>query len=213
MILLICNIVSGSPKNNLDIIKSSDADFYIGVDYGAYLLSKNHLQLDLAVGDFDSVGTHQFLEILNHSKKVIKYDKIKSQTDTEIAILEAIQLGTTEIRLFGVTGRRLDHFLGTLNVFHFTLEKDIHLSIIDKYNQIYVLKPGKHEVNKGHYQYISFFSFKEEVKNLTLTGFKYPLEGYHLDNQDTKCISNEIEETTATIQFDEGLLLVVESND
>jgi thiamine pyrophosphokinase len=76
-----------------------------------------------------------------------------------------------------------------------------------------VIKPGNTKVFKDNYRYISFFSYTEQVENLNLTGFKFELKNYTLKNVSSLCLSNEIAEQEAIIQFDKGLLLIVESND
>jgi thiamine pyrophosphokinase len=164
------------------------------------------------VGDFDSITAEEKDQISLQSDLVIAYDARKNKTDTELAIDEALKLGATEIVLLGATGRRIDHFLGTLNIYHQFVNLETKLVILDEYNQITLLKPGKTEIKKTKYQYISFFSYLNAVEDLTLTGFKYELDKHYLDNQDSLCISNEVLKL-GTIEFSKGLLLVVESND
>jgi thiamine pyrophosphokinase len=209
---MIFKIVAGSPHLDPEIIRKQDADVVIGVDGGAYQLVKHGIKFDIALGDFDSIGTHQFVEIINHCANVMKYDEKKDKTDTELAIDEAIKMGAKEIYLYGATGRRLDHFFGTINLFKPLMEKDIKLMIVDRYNRISILKPGKHRMNKES-QYISFFSYNSVVKNLSLKGFKYELNAYQLENLNSRCVSNEIINKEGIVTFDEGLLLVVESHD
>jgi thiamine pyrophosphokinase len=210
---MIFKIVAGSPYVDPEIIRKQKADVVIGVDGGAYQLVKHGVKFDIALGDFDSIGTHQFVEIINHCANVMKFDAKKDKTDTELAIDEAIKLGAKEIYLYGATGRRIDHFLGTLNLFKPLVEKDVKLFIVDRHNRISVLKPGKHIIEKDKYQYLSFFSYESVVKNLTLKGFKYELNEHQLENRNSLCVSNEITHREGIVTFDEGLLLVVESHD
>ncbi len=209
---MIVNIIAGSPFN-YDIVKAYPADITIGVDYGAYRVIENHEQLDAAFGDFDSITTYQLVKLLNSCPKVNKYKKEKDHTDTEIALDYALTLNPDVIQLFGVTGKRIDHFLSVLNLFQRVFSNDVQLFIIDEYNKIYVKKPGTYHVKKSSYQFYSFFAYFNDVKDLTLTHFKYELINYHLKDQDTRCISNEIIDKEGIISFKEGLLLIVESHD
>lgn len=61
--------------------------------------------------------------------------------------------------------------------------------------------------------YVSLFPFTPQVRGLTLTGFKYPLNCYTLECYHSLGVSNEIVEEKAEISFDQGVLLVVESKD
>ena len=67
--------------NNCDLTKYDLKDkFVVGIDKGAYLATINNIELDLAVGDFDSV-TLEELKTIN-AKKIIKLNPIKDETDT-----------------------------------------------------------------------------------------------------------------------------------
>jgi thiamine pyrophosphokinase len=55
--------------------------------------------------------------------------------------------------------------------------------------------------------------FTSEVKDLTLEGFKYPLENYCLRAGMSIGVSNEAVESECNITFQEGILIVVEAQD
>ena len=66
------------------------------------------------MGDFDSVNDEEreILKTLNiHPVKAEKDD-----TDLALGVEQAIQKGYTEIDIYGATGGRLDHFMGTLQI-------------------------------------------------------------------------------------------------
>ncbi|QVK18846.1 thiamine diphosphokinase [Mycoplasmatota bacterium] len=209
---MIINIVAGGPLD-IDLVKAHPADLTIGVDYGAYQLINNNMTLDVAFGDFDSINTYQLVELLNTCSKVNKYKKDKDNTDTELAFSYALELKPDVIQLFGVTGKRIDHFLSVLYLFKKVLSCNVKLIIIDEYNKIYIKKPGVHHIKKSEYHYLSFFAYQDEVVNLTLTNFKYKLDNYLLKNQDSLCISNELISDVGIVSFDKGILLIVESRD
>ena len=63
-------------------------------------------------------------------------------------------------------------------------------------------------------KYVSFFTVGGDVTGLTLKGFKYPLNGYHLTVEDSGLtVSNEISEETAEILYESGQLLMIMSRD
>ena len=88
-----------------------------------------------------------------------KYSSIKDDTDTALALEYAFSLGYTDIDLYGVTKKRMDHFMAVLAL----LEKyqDKHIVIYDEYNKIQVLNKGKHSIYKDGYKYFSLFAFDE----------------------------------------------------
>ena len=62
-------------------------------------------------------------------------------------------------------------------------------------------------------KYISFLAMSEKVEGITLKGFKYPLYKYTMTNDDGIGISNEIQEDTAYVEFESGILLMIMSRD
>ena len=210
---MIINIVAGSPTLDMELLKDVQADLVIGVDRGAYKLIRSNMRCDIAVGDFDSISTDQFLYILNNCPKVHKYESEKAKTDSDIALEYALQYVCKEINLFGVTGKRIDHFLSVMNLFKHLVKRNIRLNIIDNNNKLYVLTPGEYNIKQSIYRYISFFSYNGEVLGLNLKHFKFELSDYTLTNDDSLCVSNEFIDSHGVVKFDKGYLLIVESND
>ena len=51
-----------------------------------------------------------------------------------------------------------------------------------------------------------FLPLTQEVKGITLTGFKYPLQEKDIEIGTSLCISNELAEEEARIRFRQGVL-------
>ena len=63
-------------------------------------------------------------------------------------------------------------------------------------------------------KYVSFFSLEGDMPGLTLVGFKYPLNHYHLRFSDSGLtVSNEIEAEEAVVSFDGKTLLMLMTRD
>ena len=63
-------------------------------------------------------------------------------------------------------------------------------------------------------KYVSFFSLGGEVTGLTLEGFKYSLNEYHLTAADSGLtVSNEISSEIAKVTYESGSLLMIMSRD
>src|SRR5699024_11393478 len=89
---------------------------------------------------------------------------------------KALSLEPDTIYLFGVTGGRLDHALINLQLLYKMIHSNIRGMIIDKWNEVEMVVPGTYNVKKSDlYPYVSFIAYTENVKNLTLHGFKYTL--------------------------------------
>ena len=158
---------------------------------------------DVAVGDFDSVDP----QVLEHfqQRSHIQWERHrpeKNETDTELAFTIAKEAGVTDIILMGATGTRLDLGLGC--------------QLLDRHNRIRLVS-GRTVFIKSEesYPFVSFVPLTMEVKGVTLQGFKYPLVDHDLTlgQECGLCVSNELEEAEAVLDFVQGLLLVVEARD
>ena len=200
---MIIKIFTG--PNNYEIssiYNKEEKEFIIGVDMGAYLLAFDNIKIDLAIGDFDSVDSIEFELIKKHSKEVRKFDKKKDYTDTYLALQVALSMEYDEIVIYGGTGGRFDHEFANVN-----LLKLGKISIVSNDIMMYMLDPGSYEI-ENRFRYISFFAI-EDIKDLTLKGFKYEISNVYLSTENPLCISNELQ---GSLNFEEGLLLVVHQN-
>ena len=200
---MIIKIFTG--PNNYDLsslYNKEEKEFIIGVDIGAYLLALDNINIDLAIGDFDSVDSVEFELIKKHSNEIKTYDETKDYTDTYLALQVALSMDYDEIVIYGGTGGRFDHEFANVN-----LLKLGKISIVSNDIMMYMLDPGSYEI-ENKFRYISFFAI-EDVKDLTLKGFKYEINNIDLSTENPLCISNELQ---GSLNFEEGLLLVVHQN-
>ena len=117
--------------------------------------------------------------------------------------------------ILGATGNRIDHLMANFGLLMLGKSKNAQIILADKYNYMCLIENGtilKKEEQFG--KYISFFPIGGEVCNLTLKGFKYPLDGYRLRTEDSGLtVSNEFREANAEVTFDSGTLLMIMSRD
>lgn len=190
-------------------------DKVIAVDGGLEAVKALGLEPDMIVGDFDTVKQ----ETLDYyrSKEHIVWDARqpeKDETDTELALMQAQAAGCTQIVILGATGGRMDHTLGNIHLLFSCLQKGIEAYILDSQNRIYLID-GEHLFRRSETwgKYISFVPLTEQVKGITLTGFKYPLNLKDIGIGTSLCISNELSAEEGSITLVEGVVIVVESHD
>lgn len=167
---------------------------------------------DYIVGDFDTVNQ----ELLQFYDKeiILRHPPEKDQTDTELAIETALEAGCTSILFFGATGSRLDHSLANVFLLESLLKQGVSAEILNENNKLYVKNQSftlYRNLVRG--DYLSLLPLTETVEGVTLTGFKYPVENLTFYRDRTLGISNEIKNEEATVKFDKGVFLVVESQD
>lgn len=198
----------------LAFIKKEHFDFVIAADRGMEFAEQAEICPDLIVGDFDS-GDHVALDSFrDQGIEIREFRPEKDSTDMEIAMLAAVEKGSTRITVLGATGSRLDHVLGCMKNLSIAAETGIPCALVDQHNRIRLMEHSftiKKEEQFG--KYVSLLAFAEPVTGLTLRGFFYPLTGYTMESEAAIGISNEIVEETASVEFDTGRLLVIESRD
>jgi thiamine pyrophosphokinase len=179
-------------------------EYLVGVDSGLDYLVENHLPIDLAIGDFDSVKPENLEIALKSARSVVRLDPVKNVTDLAFAIDYLYNsMDYRTITVYGGIGGRVDHFLANLN-----LLKKYDLCFRDGHTVIFALRKGRHRIDNFH-RYVSFFAI-EDVYDLTLEGFDYELNHYFLGTDDSLCVSNG---GSGEIVFSKGRILVIMTDD
>lgn len=211
-------VVSGGKIDDAfadQVLREEKPELLIAADSGMEYFYRVGRKPDVIIGDFDSTGT-EALAFFRGQPGIEIHQLVpeKDDTDTEAAIRLAISMGAESITLLGATGSRLDHVLGNIELLGIGLEQHIPIVMRDAHNRIRMINHGitlHREEQFG--TYVSLIPYTEEVKKLTLKGFKYPLDRACLRGFCSLGVSNEIVETEAEITFEEGILLVIESRD
>lgn len=225
-------IVGGGRLEGSVLTFFKEEQVVIGVDGGLKFCYENHIPVDYAVGDFDTVEP----EILDHYKKdgkteIIAYEPEKDLTDSKAALELAVQLikqqckgqknagkskaAAMEILFLGGTGTRMDHTLANIGCLTYALEQQVPLKIIDSHNCMYAYDHSfsLHRKQLIYKKYLSLMAMGTKVNNLTIRGLKYQVENITLPLLSDWGVSNELLEEKAEITFSDGILLVIESRD
>ena len=190
---------------------------------------------DVVIGDFDSLSEDgkNFLEMQNEDipyggmlewklqkgeEKVVEVVRLrpeKDDSDTQSAMNYAIQNGAKEIVILGVTGNRVDHLMANFGLLILAQKQDTEVALADRYNYMKLIPSGTILKKAEQFgKYVSFFPLGGDVTGLTLEGFKYPLDKYHLTTADSGLtVSNEISEEYAKVTYESGTLLMIMSRD
>lgn len=188
-----------------------DLDFHqfdavICADGGLLIAENMGLIPTYLIGDYDSMD-------LPDTPDVIRLPMEKDMTDTEAAVDMAVSLGYENITILGGLGGRFDHTMGNLGVMAKYCSKLSHIAFVDGQNYVRMVPPGRYEMPKNPYKYLGIISYGDFAENVTLTGVKYPLDGYFLSHETSLGVSNEVTADMAEISFTSGKLLIILSKD
>lgn len=198
-------LVHPVPKNIKKIHPFQPDDLVVAVDSALVEAMNQHLRVDVLIGDFDSLSGS---DVDAFDGQVVKLDTVKDITDTEAAVKYVIDQGVEYITVLGgFGGSRVEHFIANMN-----LVSRYDVMMKNENTIMYKLNSGKYSIKKSDYHYLSIFALTP-IEGLDLNGVKYPLDNHFLPMFDSLCISNEITSDAAKIAFDEGSLLIIESNE
>lgn len=201
--VIFCNgALSLAPQHLSALIAS--ADLLIAADGGYHHLKSLSITPNIIIGDMDSIDVKDHPTI-----ETIRFDSNKNQTDTELAIIEALNRGSKKITLLAATGRRLDHTIGNIEL----IKKYAGLvSLIENDRTLVALKgPATLQLNGEVGKIVSLFSAETRCPCITTSGLKYNLNNEKLFFP-THGVSNEIEKNPSSISIETGLLLVCVNN-
>ncbi|MDD3171214.1 MAG: thiamine diphosphokinase [Bacilli bacterium] len=182
---MIVKIVCAGFNSFKNLYKKEKDEYIVAVDGGIIATSSLNLIANIAIGDFDSSDIERYG--FSYEQK-ISFPKEKNASDLELAVDYISDMGFDRIEIYNGSGNRLDHFLAIIRVMIKYSHLNIHL--LDDINDIFIIEKSNSLV-KDEYKYVSFFATDDKTK-ITLKGFKYPLDGYILDIDDSICLSNEI---------------------
>lgn len=211
------HVVLGAPleeKLSFQTIASGSNQF-IGVDRGALHLLEQIQQVDLAVGDFDSLDDYERKRVETNSKKIINFSSDKDDTDTELALdILLNDYQAQEVYVYNWSGGRLDHLWSLLYLAHQErFRTNINrLVFTSKHNQFSFYKPGAYHVKQTlKNSYVSIIGL-EPLKNLTVQNAQYTLNQVDYSTP-IALISNEFIKDSLYCSFDEGIIAIVQSTD
>ena len=209
-----CIITGGtlSAKFLAEYLEGHKGELLVVVDGALEVTHGLGIKPDFIVGDFDTVN--QELLLFYDKNIILRHPPEKDQTDTELAIETALRAGCEKLVFFGATGSRLDHSLGNIFLLENLLKQGIRAEIVNENNRLYLMNQNftlHRNTTRG--DFLSLLPLSETVEKVTLTGFKYPVDGLTFYRERTLGISNEITEEEARVEFSKGTFIVVESQD
>ena len=192
----------GNKNFYLNFIKNHKGDIYCA-DGGANICYELNLIPNEIYGDLDSIQNEVKKFYQEQNVKFIKFKIEKDYTDSEL-LLNEIQNKYDIIYCIAGLGGSIDHELTNINL----LDKYSNLIFISEKEKIFKIDSDS-KFNDMINTKISFVIFSDEVKALTLKGFKYNIENLDIKKGEARCISNIIIENEANLSIKSGSLLCV----
>lgn len=180
-----------------------NGDFVICADAGYLTAQRLGLRVDLAIGDFDSLGYEPEL-----CEEVVTLPVEKDITDAEAAILAAEEMGAETIVLLGCTGGRPDHTLAAQQLLAAAAERGKRPYLVGDGFVAYALHGGSVRFSEKAVGTLSIFAVGGVASGVTVKGAKYELEGAELSPSAPLGVSNSFVGRGVFISLQGGTLLL-----
>ncbi len=185
--------------------------YVIAADSGYDHARAQGVDVDLLVGDLDSISPSALEEAKAAGIPIELHPTAKDATDLALALLEARDLGATQVTVIAGDGGRLDHLLtGILAL----ADPELAGVQIDAWiGNAWVRPlhgPGHAVVHGRPGEVVTLAALAGVAKGVRTEGLTYPLRGETLFPGSTRGVSNELEGTEAEVWVEEGTLLIVQ---
>ncbi len=201
-----CYIFAGAPDAKCSGVKFDKERYVICADAGFRLAVKMGIRPDVLIGDFDT-----YQKKLPEDIEVIRHPAEKDDTDTMLAVKLALERGYNNIVICGGIGGRLDHTYANLQTLRYILKHGGSGELAGDGSFVTMQGPGVKVYSNMNGYYFSLFSYSDECKGVTASGFKYPLKNAVLKNSFPLGVSNHLTGNAGVISLEKGVLLVMYS--
>lgn len=189
-------------------------DLVIAADGGARHATTLGFRLDRWVGDGDSIDPGDLAALAASGVRVDRVAREKEASDTELAVLAAIEAGADELTILGgLGGVRVDHALTNVALLEHPALAGRPARLYDeRAARISLLRgPGEAEL-AGHVDdLVTLVLFGGAAVGVTTRGLRYPLRDETLAPGSSRGLSNIRTSARAGVSLLGGRLLVIET--
>jgi thiamine pyrophosphokinase len=197
-------VAGGSPPGRHALAAIPDDAPVIAADSGADHAVALGLDVDVAIGDFDS-ATPEGLAAAAHAER---HPVDKDATDLELALRAAVAREPRRILVIGGIEGRLDHLLGELLILGADWLAGVELDAVLGDARIHVVRRER-RLDGVEGELISLFALGGPATGIETEGLAYPLRRETLEPGSSRGISNVFSAAEARIALENGLLLAV----
>lgn len=159
------------------------------------------------VGDLDSISEAHLSQARASGARVVEYPVDKDQTDTELAVEHAIELGSDHITVVSGGGNRFDHLLAMI---HSLAGVDIPLAAFVGTARIEFARPGRGvDIALRPGSTVSLIPIGADAHDVVTRGLKWNLDHDVLTSLSSRGVSNEATGHAMSVSVGSGTIAVV----
>lgn len=199
------------PRPEVERLLGGAPQLVIAADGGALKAQAIDFAPSVVVGDADSLDPAQVEQLRAAGTEVVIHPTDKDESDTELALNEALNRGATRVVIIGAFGgKRLEHTLANILLLASERLMGRDICLADGASTLRVMHNGETlEIQGAPSDYVSLLPLTWRVVGVTTDGLRYALGNEMLEQGPARGLSNELTAGTATIEIGEGRLAVV----
>jgi len=190
---------------------AEQSDLVLAANGGA--LHCLHLQITpaIVVGDLDSLDEANRQTLEAGGTEFITHPPDKNQTDLELALLNALARGATEITVLGAIGGRLDMTIANVQLLALPDLSGVRVELWHGNQTASLIRPPGGPIEGGTGDGISLIPLGGDVQDITTQDLQYPLKNEDLSLGPARGVSNIISGSDPQVEFGTGNLLIVQT--
>ncbi len=198
----------GDPIPPSAVVDLPAGTFVIAADSGLDRARESGFDVDLLVGDLDSISSDGRQNAEAHRTAIERHPVYKDATDMELALQAARRHGAEKVIVIGGHGGRQDHYLANALLLPSPAFADLDIEWRAGRDRLYAVHDALTLEGRVGAS-VSLLAVGGRVRGVETSGLRWNLQGEDLDAGSTRGVSNEFKEETASISVEAGTLLVV----
>lgn len=169
------------------------------------------LRPDFLIGDLDSAPAELVTWAGDVGALVLRHPSAKDQTDLELALEKAIELGARRLAVTGATGGRIDHTLANIDVLMSFARRVESVVAVESWGELtFLAGAGREAVIRGVVgDTVSLVPRCGDALGVTTAGLHYRLFHEDLRYGSSRGVSNQMSEPVARVSMASGEMLVI----
>ena len=197
-----------------DLIRVLDAaSFSVAADAGLHHAHRVGREVDLLIGDLDSVGAEALERARRSGSEVRAHPPDKDATDLDLALTAVRErwAGPAEPRVLVVGGHggRTDHLLANVLLLASEDHASLRLSAWLGADVVHVVRAAV-TLSGPVGSTVSLLALHGPATGITTTGLRYPLTDATLDAGSSRGVSNVLEASDASVRVGQGVVIAIQ---
>lgn len=186
-----------------------EANLVIAADSGLAVATVLDLDVDVVVGDLDSVDPAALDAARAAGATIDRHSPCKDRTDLAIAMDTALAAGAETITVIGGAGGRLDHLLAMPLLIASSDYAEIQITAVTAGSVVTVVRG--HRLLAGEPgELVGLLAVHGDAVGVSTRGLRFPLDGEVLRAGSSRGVSNVFESIAAEVDVRQGVVIAVQ---